>query len=145
MILKPADTLFKIPVRLYDPIDVQEEERIQEVSGNVARVEFDYVVGFRRIPIESILDWWESFSHGRTIADVQKYGFDVTKVRFFASGFEPDTIICDWNLTKFEKEYNKQYKKVMRHNDELKEQQIARFGEEDEITEEEIKEQLQIK
>ena len=101
--MKYTETLFKMPVMIFDGIEMlriskKEIEDDQYVSSPV-----QWARGFVRIPVDEIVSWVESWEKGKTIDDVIENGFDSTLVSTRTLG----EYICTWKMEKFEAELDK--------------------------------------
>jgi hypothetical protein len=108
--MNPTDSLFKMPIRLFDPIEMEQDEITEEITNNIERYIPDYVVGWKRISIEKIIDWQECFARGKTLDEVRRDGLDCTLVKTMG-----EVYICDWDFKSFEKAYNKHIRKMSRY------------------------------
>jgi hypothetical protein len=113
-----AQQNFLFPIRLYDSVEVEQDERTEDLTNSVSRYIRPYVIGWKRLPIESIREWNSSFTKGKTLEEVERDGLDITVV----DTYDGYTYVCDWDLERFEKEYNKHYRKLDKHMRKLNEE-----------------------
>ncbi len=126
-----SERLFHFPVRVYDTasiantqksindllskeskseklgldIDDDDEEDVAYEFEKLMRTEPTSVVGQAAIPITDILGWKDDFAASRNVKEVEKAGFDMTKVLCKELG----DLYCIWKRERFEAEYNKHY------------------------------------
>lgn len=108
--MKHVDKFFRFPVRIYDGFSltkamVAESVRLQEAK-DISEVghpeDVDWVMGWARVPAESIVGWLDHFEEGTPVKQVSEKGFEMTMVITDKMGnFE-----CVWDRNKFEQKLN---------------------------------------
>lgn len=93
-----TEEFFSFPMKIYDGVSLkkalkQEEDMMIPLDG-------EWVEGVVRLPVEEIKGWFDVFSKGRKVEEVEREGFDSTIVLTYTMGeYE-----CMWSRERFEAE-----------------------------------------
>lgn len=100
---KFTDSFFAFPIRIYDKESMEGFMKVQELISQNA--EPDWIVGIMKVPaqwfVDDMVSWLDGYSRGRSLADVNNEGFDITQV-----DVEGDIYTCVWERRKFEDKLN---------------------------------------
>lgn len=98
--MKYIDTLFKIPIILYDVVDY--ERRIKQELEDNLNIDglLPYTIGYARVPVEEIVGYMSSWKKGYTVEEINKNEklLSCTNIITRSMG----EIVCSWKLDKFE-------------------------------------------
>ena len=98
--MKTTEMMFKFPMRIYDPI------QMERLDGEFTDNDIDWVIGYKRIFWEDIVDIGDSFYRGRTIDQVVHSGFNASTISTIDYCYS-----CAWKREKLEEELDKHIEK----------------------------------
>lgn len=104
--MRMTDRFFKFPAKVYDRDQVTDMLQKYSKEGELPTEEEtpDWVMGWFRIPYDSIINWSEDTISYKTIDRITKEGFDAVFLKTTSDNFE-----VLWDLKTFENKLNEGY------------------------------------